>query len=77
MLSCDARLFPINIPQRKPCLEVLVHIKTFVPVRIQRLLYDRGCSSLFSSYCSYRERIWEPYDRVSRRLAIALDGFVG
>lgn len=59
MLSCDARLLLVSNPRSKPFMEASVHVKSLVPVRVQRLLDDRGRSSLLSSYCSYGERIWE------------------
>lgn len=75
MLSCDARLFPINIPRCKLYSKDFVHVKTLVPVRVQRLLYDRGRSSLLSSYCSNCKWIWEPYNSVNKYgLSNSLDG---
>ena len=59
MLSCEARLLPINIPSSEASCEVILHVKALVPVRVQRLPNDRGSTSLLSSYRSDGEWIWE------------------
>ena len=59
MLSSVARLEQISLVQERVG-RVHPHIKALIPVWVESLLDDRGCSGLLSSYRSHREGIWEP-----------------
>ena len=44
-------------------LNASIHIKAFIPVRVQGLLDDRRGTCLFPLYCRYSKRIWKSYDK--------------